>query len=67
MMKNMYGISIYGEVDKKKSGWNKHETIKEYVDELYRYNFEVLFVGEIPKISSRVNPQLKYDLRYLRI
>ena len=35
----------YGEVDKKKSGWNKHETIKEYVDELYTYNFEVLFVG----------------------
>ena len=23
----------------------KHETIKEYVDELYKYNFEVLFVG----------------------
>ena len=23
----------------------KHETIKEYVDELYTYNFEVLFVG----------------------
>ena len=35
----------YGEVDKKKSGWNKYETIKEYVDELYKYNFEVLFVG----------------------
>ena len=35
----------YGEVDKKKSGWNKHETIKEYVNELYTYNFEVLFVG----------------------
>ena len=35
----------YGEVDKKKSGWNKHETIKEYVDELYKYNFEVSFVG----------------------
>ena len=36
---------LYGEVDKKKSGWNKYETIKEYVDELYTYNFEVLFVG----------------------
>ena len=32
-------------MDKKKSGWNKHETIKEDVDELYTYNFEVLFVG----------------------
>ena len=28
----------YGEVDKKKSGWNKHETIKEYLDELYTYD-----------------------------
>ena len=35
----------YGEVNKKRSGWNKHETIEEYVDELYKYNFEVSFVG----------------------
>ena len=35
----------YGEVNKKRSGWNKHETIEEYVDEWYKYNFEVLFVG----------------------
>ena len=35
----------YGEVNKKKSGWNKYETIEEYVDELYKYNCEVLFVG----------------------
>ena len=35
----------YGEVDKKKSGWNNYETIEEYVDELSKYNFKVLFVG----------------------
>ena len=35
----------YGEVNKKRPGCIEHETLEEYVDELYKYNLEGLFVS----------------------